>query len=46
MMRPARRHKHKGNVQFILRKAGEAGYFEDFWIDFNQFLWKDFVVGE
>lgn len=33
--RPARKHRKKGNVQFVLWKAGEQGHKEDFWINFG-----------
>ncbi len=38
----ARRHKKKGNVEFILWKAGERGNTEDFWIDFHSDHWRNF----
>lgn len=38
----ARRHKIKGNVQFILWKAGEQGHQEDYWHNFNETHWKNF----
>ena len=38
----ARKHSKKGNVQFVLWKAGEQGHEEDFWIDFDQSHWPLF----
>jgi hypothetical protein len=31
----ARKHRKKGNVQFILWKAGEQGHKQDYWHDFG-----------
>lgn len=41
--RPARKHRRKGNVQFILWKAGEQGHKEDYWIDFDSSWWDGFT---
>lgn len=38
----ARRHKLKGNVQFVLWKAGKQGHNKDFWINFDWSWWIDF----
>jgi hypothetical protein len=38
----ARRHRRNGNVQFVLFKAGEQGYKEDFWIDYHSDWWPYF----
>jgi hypothetical protein len=40
--RPARRHKKRGNVQFVLWKAGEQGHAEDYWHDFDSSWWPTF----
>jgi hypothetical protein len=40
--RPARKHRKKGNVQFVLWKAGEHGHKEDFWHDFHRDWWERF----
>lgn len=40
--KPARRHRFKGNVQFVLHKAGTHGYFEDYWHDFHSYWWNKF----
>lgn len=39
---PARRHKKKGNVQFVLWKAGQQGHLQDYWHDFDQSWWPTF----
>ncbi len=39
---PARRHKIKKNVQFVLWKAGTQGYKEDYWHDFDSSWWDGF----
>lgn len=39
----ARRHKTKGNVQFVLWNAGEQGHTEDFWHDMNTYWWSFFI---
>lgn len=39
---PARKHRKKGNVQFVLWKAGEQGHKEDFWINFDSSWWRNF----
>ena len=39
---PARRHTKRGNVQFVLWKAGEQGHTEDYWHDFDQSWWPTF----
>lgn len=41
---PARKHRRKGNVQFVLWKAGEHGHKEDYWINFDSSWWKTFVA--
>ena len=41
--RPARKHKIKGNVQFILWNKGEQGHSEDFWINFDSSYWDSFI---
>lgn len=38
----ARRHRRKGNVQFVLWKAGEQGHTEDYWHDFDSSWWPSF----
>jgi hypothetical protein len=38
---PARRHKLKGNVQFVLWKAGEQGHKKDYWHDFDS-SWRSY----
>lgn len=38
----ARKHKIKGNVQFVLWKAGEAENNEDYWHDFDCYWWEYF----
>ena len=43
--RRARKHRWKGNVQFVIWKAGEQGHAEDYWIDMNEFWWPQFVRG-
>jgi hypothetical protein len=40
--RIARKHKIKGNVQFILWYAGTQGHKEDFWHDFDKSWWELF----
>lgn len=40
----ARRRIKKGNVQFIMWKAGEQGHTEDFWINFDPWWWDKFVL--
>ena len=40
----ARKHRIKGNVQFIMWKAGEQGHVEDFWLDMNDWWWPCFTV--
>ncbi len=40
---PARRHRVKGNVQFVIWKEGEQGYKEEQWIDFNEYWWNTFI---
>lgn len=40
--KPARKHKRKGNVQFILWKAGEQGHKVDYWHDFDPSWWDLF----
>jgi len=42
-MKHARRHRRKGNVQFILWKAGQHEHTEDFWYDFDQSWWDTFI---
>lgn len=42
--RIARKHRRKGNVQFVLWKAGEQGQKEDFWIDFDPSWWHEFKL--
>ena len=39
---PARKHKIKGNVQFILWKTGEQGHKEDYWINFDSSHYSNF----
>jgi hypothetical protein len=39
---PARKHRIRGNVQFVLWKAGEQGHAEDYWHDFNSYWWPTF----
>lgn len=38
----ARKHRKKGNVQMKLWKAGEQGYKEDYWHDFDSSWWQQF----
>ena len=38
----SRRHKAKGNVQFVLFKKGEAGHSDDYWHDFDKSWWNLF----
>lgn len=38
----ARKHKLKGNVQFILWKAGEQGHKKDYWHNFDPSWWVQF----
>ena len=40
--RHSRRHKIKGNVQFILWEAGEQDYQDDYWHDFDPYWWNTF----
>ncbi len=40
--RPARKHRINGNVQFVIWYAGEQGYKEDCWINFDNYWWNDF----
>lgn len=40
--RPARRNKKRGNVQFVLWKAGEQGHADDYWHDFDRSWWPTF----
>jgi len=42
-MSPARRHRKKGNVQFVLWPAGEQGHEEDFWYDLDSSWWPTFI---
>jgi len=42
--RRARKHRKKGNVQFVLWKAGEQGHKEDFWHDFHKHWWGAFIA--
>lgn len=42
----ARRHRRKGNVQFVVWKAGEQGYTEDYWYDFDSSWWPGFTPYE
>lgn len=44
--RIARKHRKKGNVQFIFWKAGEHGHKEDFWCDMDSYWWPLFVPDE
>jgi hypothetical protein len=37
--RPARKHVIDGNVQFVLWKAGEQGFKEDHWVNFDSSWW-------
>lgn len=41
--RPARKHRTKGNVQFVLWKAGEQGHKEDYWHNFDPYWWNLFI---
>ena len=41
--REARKHKLKGNVQFVLWKKGEHGYKNAFWHNFEHSWWVQFV---
>lgn len=43
---PARKHRKKGNVQFILWKAGQQGHTEDYWHDYDSSWWALFVPNE
>jgi hypothetical protein len=45
-LRPARRHKQSGEVQFVLWPAGEQGHSEDKWIAFDRYWWPTFVPKE
>lgn len=38
-----RRHRIKGNVQFILWRAGEQGHRQDYWHDMDSSWWSLFV---
>ena len=40
--RVARRHRIKGNVQFVLWKAGEHGHTKDYWYNFDSYWWSHF----
>jgi hypothetical protein len=40
---PARKHRAKGNVQFVLWKAGEQGHSEDYWHDMDSSWWPTFA---
>jgi len=42
----ARKHRKKGNVQFVLWKAGEHGHKKDYWIDYDPYWWHRFEPGE
>lgn len=42
----ARKHRIKGNVQFVLWKAGEQGHKEDFWHDMHTYWWKQFKTDQ
>lgn len=39
---PARRHTKRGNVQFVLWKAGEQGHTADYWHNFDPYWWPTF----
>jgi len=39
---PARRDKKRGNVQFVLWKAGEQGHEADCWHNFDSSWWPKF----
>lgn len=39
---PARKHRKKGNVQFVLWKAGEQGHKEDYWHNMDSSWWDGF----
>ena len=41
--REARKHKLKGNVQFVLWKKGEHGHKNNFWHNFDHSWWVQFV---
>jgi hypothetical protein len=38
----ARRHRIKGNVQFVIWRAGEQGHDKDCWINFDSSWWSLF----
>ena len=40
--RQARKHKLKGNVQFVLWKKGEQGHKKDYWHNFDSSWWSQF----
>jgi hypothetical protein len=44
--RRARRHTVNKNVQFVLWKAGEPGYTEDYWVNFDSSWWETFEKEE
>ena len=48
----ARKHRKKGNIQFVLWKKGDQshidgiGHTEDKWVDFDSSWWCQFVPNE
>jgi hypothetical protein len=40
--RLARKHRKKGNVQFVLWEAGQQGHTEDYWHNFDSRWWNGF----
>jgi hypothetical protein len=38
----ARKNRKTGEVQFVMWKAGEQGHMQDYWINFNSYLWPQF----
>lgn len=42
----SRRHRAKGNVQFILWKAGEQGHILDYWHDYDKSWWEHFTTND
>jgi hypothetical protein len=39
----ARRHRKRGNVQFVLWKAGQYEHKVDYWHDFDRSWWPQFT---
>lgn len=44
--REARKHRKKGNVQFVLWPAGKQGHVVDYWHNFHSDWWHLFIASE